>query len=385
MRRRANAACARRRAAASLPWGAASARFSPGLYALFSLLLLPAAAVLWRRRRARGAPGELTLPLLAQQEDEPLLGYEAFAADVLLQERLGQGGFSFVYGARWCGTRVAAKVLAPQAKLLLLHAGAGGAAASRATSVATLGEQGEEAVLREVQLLAQLRHPNIVQLFAFVRQPPMLLMELAGGGTLAALLLRSDLDSLPWRRRLELLLGVACGVEFLHKQQPPVIHLDLKPQNVLLSDGMVPRVSDFGLAMLPSAADGGLQPRAGTLLYMCPEVARRQPISCWEAIDSYGMGVIGFDCAHTNLRGGDPAPSDASFDYSVRGSWLLRGSSRLGEEMEERDFAVHIEPHVPPRLAALIARCLAVAPEERPMAGAVKQELEAQIDEIMNE
>jgi len=159
-----------------------------------------------------------------------------------------------VYGARWCGSRVAAKVLKTSAAAVLLRCHTAASSSLGASSPGTVSvpesgfqsivlcsESAVDVIAHEVALLAQLRHPNIVHVYAFVREPSMLLMELATGGTLSALLLLSDMSTLPWPKRTEILRGIASGVEYLHKQQPPVIHLDLKPANVLMSEALVPR------------------------------------------------------------------------------------------------------------------------------------------------
>jgi serine/threonine protein kinase len=151
--------------------------------------------------------------------------------------------------------------------------------------------------MREVTLLSNLRHPNILGIYALVREPRMLVMEYAAGGSLRALLARSTRDTLPWPQRLTILAGVACGVEFLHAQTPPVIHFDLKCENIVLTESLVPRVADFGISLLrplersASRAGGGV----GTPQYMAPEVARKHTISDYEAVDVYGFGCIMYD------------------------------------------------------------------------------------------
>jgi serine/threonine protein kinase len=198
-------------------------------------------------------------------------------------------------------------------------------------------------------------------------------MELANGGALSVLLLQSTLASLPWPARVEILCGVAHGVEYLHSQS--VIHLDLKPGNVLLSEGLVPRLSDFGLSLL-RRAEPPLR-RSGTLHYMAPEICHGEPVKSMEAIDAWGIGCIAHDSAHVNVRADNSVASAPSFDFSVRASWMLRGASRLATGLEKAEFHVSIGEHVPESLAELIRRCLSVQPEARPSAREARVQLEA--------
>jgi serine/threonine-protein kinase len=142
----------------------------------------------------------------------------------------------------------------------------------------------------DIRIAAQLDHPHIVRILHIGPADGLLYytMPYLKGGSLAE---RIDRKPLPSRLAAELLLPVVQAVEYLHGQSSPVIHLDLKPGNILLDAEGKPHVADFGLARLLSAADGKrLTSRpAGTPEYMAPE-----QFEGWvsPACDIYGLGAI---------------------------------------------------------------------------------------------
>jgi len=147
-------------------------------------------------------------------------------------EKLGEGGYANVYGGTFQGMRVAVKIFKT------FKDPSGLCDVSDAESFHT-----------EVQTLSGLQHKNIVSLVGYARQ----------GSQMALVYPRADRSlhqHLPspdfgWLQRLQCALGIVQGVAHLHQLQPPVMHRDLKPQNVLLfRDGssLVPRLSDFGIA-----------------------------------------------------------------------------------------------------------------------------------------
>ena len=198
-------------------------------------------------------------------------GHTIEVGDLDLGAVVGRGSYSVVHQGAWRGVRVAVKVwdVSPEQ------------AAARSPSADA--EDAAAQLLHEVALLTRLRHPNIATVFGAVRGAGpargrlMMVMAFASRGSLARVLEEaassaSPLAELPWLARRRIATSVAAGVEFLHAQQPPVAHCDLKCGNVLLDDLLNPQVADFGLAAVLSPFRGDdVSTKGGTLLYLAPE------------------------------------------------------------------------------------------------------------------
>jgi eukaryotic-like serine/threonine-protein kinase len=199
----------------------------------------------------------------------------------------------------------------------------------------------------DIRIAALLDHPNIVRILHVGPADGALYytMPYFKGGSLAE---RIDRKPLPSRASAELLLPVTRAVAYLHTQRAPVIHLDLKPGNILLDADGNPHVADFGLARLLQSADGQRVTRrpGGTPEYMAPE-----QFEGWvsAACDIYGLGAILYEM----LTGRPPF---------VGATW--------GETMRQ---AREQEP-VPPRalnagvdrgLEAVCLKCLEKDPKDR--------------------
>lgn len=172
---------------------------------------------------------------------------------------LGEGSFGAIHRAVWRGAECAVKVV-------------------------RVADGNAEAFAREATALSSVRHPNVVQLYGAVIQPPercWIVTELLPGGTLAAWLHGPPGSRRPPQRtlleRLKMALDVACGCEALEQHEPPIMHRDLKPSNVLLDAAGRAKVADMGLArVLTPDALVSLTPETGSYLYMAPEVIRHE-------------------------------------------------------------------------------------------------------------
>jgi eukaryotic-like serine/threonine-protein kinase len=189
-----------------------------------------------------------------------------------LVEEVGRGGMGVVYRAWQQGLNrlVAIK--------MVLHA----------------DHAGPELLARfriEAEAVARLQHPNIVQIYEIGEQEgrPFVTLEFLEGGSLAQLLRREPLSG---KQAAELIETLARAVHAVH--QKGVVHRDLKPGNVLLTAGGLPKITDFGLAKL--MIGGSEQTQTGMMLgtpsYMAPEQADGAAAEVGPSADIHALGAI---------------------------------------------------------------------------------------------
>jgi serine/threonine-protein kinase len=213
---------------------------------------------------------------------------------------------------------------------------------------------------REARAVARLSHPNIVTVIDRGDDDgrQYIVFEHVEGENLKELAVRSG--RLPVRQALELVLAVADGLAFAHAQG--LVHRDVKPQNVLLSDEGEVKVTDFGIARSLHVEHGVTQ--TGTVLgtgeYLAPEQASGGQVS--PATDVYSLGVVLWEL----LAGDVPFTGDNFVAVA------LRHVNEPPPHLRER------RPDVSPRLEAAIERALAKDPARRfPSMKAFGQELRA--------
>ncbi len=205
---------------------------------------------------------------------------------------------------------------------------------------------------REAKSAAKLNHPNIVQVYdagegLFEGQKvSYIAMEYVPGGTLKDLVLQQE-GSLPPRMAVELTLQVAKALEAAHRGG--VIHRDIKPQNILLSESGEAKVADFGIAR--AAASSTTLTQAGGILgtphYISPEQVMGEPASFRS--DLYSLGVVLYEMITAEL------PHDAETPVGI-------AMKHVNEPLHSpRD----VNPEVPDRINAVCVRLLAKDPEER--------------------
>jgi tRNA A-37 threonylcarbamoyl transferase component Bud32 len=276
-----------------------------------------------------------------------------------LLEQLGQGGMAMVYrGERTAEAgfikRVALKRMLPQYR--------------RDPSLL-------ERFAAEARTNARLDHPNLVAVVDFGIEPePYLVMEFVEGVTLALLLQRL----VELRQRLEIAAAcfigaeAAAGLDHAHRRRDEqgnplgIVHRDVSPQNVLLSNEGAVKVSDFGLV---KAADNVVQTGSGVpigkMSYMAPEQADHSEVDA--RADVFSLGIVIWECLtmRTLMPPNDPA----------RASQMLQACQFAPPSTHN--------PDVPPELDRIVMGCLVKDPAQRtPSAQAVSMQLREVLHEV---
>jgi lipoprotein NlpI/predicted Ser/Thr protein kinase len=233
-------------------------------------------------------PGSLPPPEVADVAKDP----KRRLGKYVLVNEIGRGGMAVVYKA-WDELLqhfVALKLIRTQ------DVGLGGAPQ----------EKDIQEFLREARMMVKLSHPHIVRLYEVGHHDDryFLSMEYVEGQSLFEILRRERKTArgLPFyanpRRFLNVLREVALALEYAHRQKPPVVHRDIKPQNVLVGAEGRAVVVDFGLAKEmkagPQLTISGIT--KGTPCYMSPEQASGRIADVGPQSDVYALGAVMYEC-----------------------------------------------------------------------------------------
>ena len=221
------------------------------------------------------------------------------------------------------------------------------------------GDQAERRFVRELVLARQVSHPNVVRIHDLGEDGALrfLTMDFVDGRSLQEVL-RED-GALPPERAVEIACEITEGLGAAHREG--VVHRDLKPANVLLADDGRAFVTDFGVARSLTGSgltrSGGI---LGTLSYLSPEQARGETVD--GRSDLYALGLLLYEM----LTGELPFRGETANE--------LLAERLTGEPRTIRDAGVS----VPAALETIVARCLAVDPDDRyPDAAALAEDLRA--------
>ncbi|KAF5818705.1 putative protein kinase RLK-Pelle-SD-2b family [Helianthus annuus] len=167
-------------------------------------------------------------------------------------------------------------------------------------------DEGEREFRAEMQVIGKTHHRNLVRLLGYCaegKSERLLVYEYMSNGTLADRLFKSE--RLPdWSERVQIALDVARGILYLHEEcESPIIHCDIKPQNILMDDFWTAKISDFGMAklLMPDQSKTFTDAR-GTRGYLAPEWQKNIPISVKVDIFSYGIVLLEIICCRRNLE-----------------------------------------------------------------------------------
>ncbi|KAK9279793.1 hypothetical protein L1049_013475 [Liquidambar formosana] len=194
---------------------------------------------------------------------------------------LGEGGFGYVFKG-W----IDENTFAPT------KPGSGIVVAIK--KLKTEGFQGHKEWLAEVNYLGQLRHENLVKLIGYCSESEnrLLVYEFMPKGSLENHLFRKGVQPIAWATRMNIAIGVARGLSFLHNLDANVIYRDLKASNILLDSDFSARLSDFGLARDgPTGDKTHVSTRVvGTRGYAAPEYVATGHLT--PKSDVYSFGVV---------------------------------------------------------------------------------------------
>ncbi|WP_394295200.1 serine/threonine protein kinase [Thermococcus cleftensis] len=204
-------------------------------------------------------------------------------------EFLGEGGFAKVFKVR---RKSDGKVMA--------------------LKVSRLDEKAKKFFLKEVRAWRLLDHPNIVKLYNTFDEPlPYLEIEFVDGIQLNGEVIR-DLGKYPKpvdeEKALHFIRGIAEGLKHAHAKQ--VFHRDLKPQNVLITSNLTPKITDWGLAKVGAISTTATTTKGLTLLYAAPEQLDDETYGHTDArTDIYQLGLIFYELLTGKLpyQGTSPA------------------------------------------------------------------------------
>ena len=143
----------------------------------------------------------------------------------------------------------------------------------------------------EAQTAGMLRHPNITSIYDAGADESynFIVMEYVPGGRTLDQYTRPE-QLLPLEQVTSILYQCALALDYAHRRG--VVHRDIKPRNVLISDSMDVKIADFGVAVATSAAQVASEEWVGSPLYMSPEQIRLEPLTGQS--DLFALGVLGY-------------------------------------------------------------------------------------------
>ncbi|RDY08843.1 putative serine/threonine-protein kinase PBL19, partial [Mucuna pruriens] len=235
----------------------------------------------------------------------------------------------------------------------------------------TRGFQGHKEWLAEVQFLGIVNHPNLVKLLGYCSVDGergiqrLLVYEFMPNRSLEDHLFSRTLPTLPWKTRLEIMLGAAQGLAYLHEGlEIQVIYRDFKSSNVLLDADFHPKLSDFGLAREGPQGDKTHVSTAvvGTQGYAAPEYVETGHLKVQSDMWSFGVVLYEILTGRRSLERNRPTAEQKLLDWVKQ---YPADTSRFSMIMDPR-LRNQYSLAAARKIAKLADTCLKRNPEDRP-------------------
>ena len=298
---------------------------------------------------------------------ESIQGFVLKEVTSLNRDELGRGAYGKVYAVKYCQTICAAKEIH---SILIEDVGE----TERRLTI--------ESFLRECRQCSMLRHPNVIQ-FLGVYYPtgagganrmrlPVMVMEMMADSLTSFV---DKHEKIPVHIKYSIVHDVSLGLCYLHNHDPPIVHRDLSPNNVLLTAHHVAKISDLGVAKVIKADSRKTMTKApGTVDFMPPEALANSPV--------YGPPMDVFSFAGIFLHTFNqqwPRPTEAiQFDPKTRKMVALSEVERRQQYLDKMIGEAEV-------LRPLVEECLDYDPAVRPTIATVCERIQVSKDAYKKE
>eukprot|EP01130_Rhizamoeba_saxonica_P006814 TRINITY_DN2728_c0_g1_i1.p1 TRINITY_DN2728_c0_g1~~TRINITY_DN2728_c0_g1_i1.p1 ORF type:complete len:600 (+),score=121.44 TRINITY_DN2728_c0_g1_i1:411-2210(+) len=260
--------------------------------------------------------------------------WEIDESEIEIITKISKGSFGTVFKSLWYGTCVALKVLEHD-----------------------VDNNNYGIFIDEINMMSTLRHPNIIQFLGGCIETPHLFIitEYAERGNLLQVLEeeRENEMIIEWNTKMKMCIDLAQGLLYLHSQDVPILHRDLKSPNVLVMYNYSLKLGDFGLSKQKTT---DLNTKLGTLNWVAPEILNDNTIPYSEAADVYSFAVVLWEIITSEVPYGGKSPLQV-----VR-------MIDMGEHLK-------IPKYIDERFQTLIASCWNTNPRTRPTIGVALETL----------